>query len=219
MTSIAFGSIFSSTRRCYWGIPWGSVLALEYALRNPARVSALVLMNPAPASAGDLAFMRAQYVQQLGADMDRQRAIAGGTAYKEANPDTVAARYRIHFKHALARPADYEKLMERMRDAFIEQGSAGILKAWAIEDRLYRDTWSSPGYDLLPKLQSLRIPTLVITGERDFIPVEVAQHIAQAIPGAKLVTLRDCGHFTYLECPAEMRQSLDAFFSGLPPVR
>lgn len=30
------------------GHSWGAVLALEYALRNPSRVSALILMNPAP---------------------------------------------------------------------------------------------------------------------------------------------------------------------------
>jgi len=32
------------------GHSWGTVLALEYALRYPTRVSRLVLMNPAPAS-------------------------------------------------------------------------------------------------------------------------------------------------------------------------
>ena len=30
------------------GHSWGTVLALEFALRNPTRVSHLVLMNPAP---------------------------------------------------------------------------------------------------------------------------------------------------------------------------
>ena len=35
------------------GHSWGSVLALEYALRYPTRVSRLILMNPAPASSAD----------------------------------------------------------------------------------------------------------------------------------------------------------------------
>ena len=41
-----------------------------------------------------------------------------------------------------------------------------------------------------------------------------AEHIAQAIPGARLVTLKDCGHFPYLECPAPLREQIDAFFGA-----
>ena len=37
------------------GHSWGTVLALEYAIRYPDRVSHLILLNPAPASAEDFA--------------------------------------------------------------------------------------------------------------------------------------------------------------------
>ena len=195
------------------GHSWGSVLALEFALRHPRLVSHLVLMNPAPASATQVAALRRSYLAQLGSDMDRQRAITAGAAYKEGDPDAVAARYRIHFKHALQRPADYEKLMARMSAGFRSQGKAGILKAWAIEDRLYRDTWQAPGYDLLPRLRALRIPTLVIVGEHDFIPPAIATEIAHALPDATLITIPGCGHFAYLECGPAVRKALNDFFS------
>jgi proline iminopeptidase len=99
-----------------------------------------------------------------------------------------------------------------MKAGFIRQGKEGIVKARAVEDRLMRDTWQIDGYDLLPKLQSLSIPTLVIWGDHDFFPVEIAAHIARAIPTAQLVTLKDCGHFAYLECPGEVRNSFNDFF-------
>ena len=54
------------------------------------------------------------------------------------------------------------------------------MKARAVEDRLMRDTLEGDGYDLLPKLQTLGIPTLVIAGDHDFIPGEIAAHIARA---------------------------------------
>jgi proline iminopeptidase len=192
---------------------WGTVLALEFALRHPTLVSHLVLMNPAPASQAQVAKLRQSYVAQLGSDMDRQRAIQAGAAYKEGDPDAVAARYRIHFRHALQRPADYEKLMARMSAGFRDQGKDGILKAWAVEERLYRDTWSMPGYDLLPRLRSLRIPTLVIVGEQDFIPPSIASEIAQALPWATLVAIPNCGHFAYLECSSAVRSALNKFFT------
>jgi proline iminopeptidase len=108
---------------------------------------------------------------------------------------------------------DFERLMAAMRAAFTSQGSAGILKARAVEDQLMRDTWQVPGYDLLPKLRGLRVPTLVIAGDHDFIPVQLAEHIAKAIPGAELVTVKDCGHFSYMECAGDVRKALDGFMA------
>jgi len=200
---------------------WGILLALEYALSHPTRVSHLILMNPAPASAVQLGVLRASYLAQLGSDMDRQREITASAAYKEGDPATVAARYRIHFKFGLRRAADYEKLMARMSAGFHSQGKDGILKAWAIEERLYHDTWQAPGYDLLPRIHELRIPTLVIVGEQDFIPTQIASEIAQAVPNATLVRISNCGHFAYMECGTDVRSAIDQFFrrTGGPPGR
>jgi proline iminopeptidase len=68
------------------GHSWGAVIALEYALRHPTRVSRLILMNPAPASASDVGLVRKTYLERLGADMDRQRAIVAGAAYRAGDP-------------------------------------------------------------------------------------------------------------------------------------
>lgn len=195
-----------------FGHSWGTVLALEYALRHPTHASHLVLMNPAPVSARDVALLRESYLQKIGASMDRQREIMASAAYKDGDPETVAARYRIHFAPALKRPEDFEKLMTAMKAQFVNQGSAGIIKARAVEDQLMRDTWQNANYDLLPKLRTLAIPTLVITGDHDFIPVETAEHIAQALPNARLVVVKDCGHFAYLECHEAVRPTLEDFF-------
>lgn len=194
------------------GHSWGAVLALEYTLRHPTRVSHLILMNPAPVSAADVALLRKAYLARLGADMEQQRAIVAGAAYQAGDPEAVAARYRIHFKPALERPEDYEKLMATMKAAFLSQGAAGIIKARAVEDRLMDDTWNVASYDLTPKLASLRIPTVVIWGDHDFIPLEISTHIARAIPDAQLITLEDCGHFAYLERPDDVRKVLSDFF-------
>ena len=202
---------FQLNRTVLLGHSWGTVLALEYALRYPARVSHLILMNPAPASASDTAVLRKFYLQKLGADMDRQRAIMATAAYKEGDPEAVAARYRIHFRPALMRAEHYEKLMATMKTAFISQGKEGIVKARAVEDRLMADTWELAGYDLMPKLSSVVVPTLVLWGDHDFIPLEISEHITRALPKAQLVTLRDCGHFAYLECAADTRKAIDEF--------
>jgi proline iminopeptidase len=191
------------------GHSWGTVLALEYALRYPERVSRMILMNPAPASTADYKQLRTEWLEKRPEDMEQRKTISASAAYKEGDPDAVTAYYRIHFKAALARREDYEMIIARLRASFTKEG---ILKSRAIEARLMNDTWSSPDYDLLPKLKSLRIPTLVISGDHEFIPAATAEHITQAVPNAHMVTLKDCGHFSYLECPAAVREQIDAFF-------
>lgn len=193
------------------GHSWGAVLALEYAIRHPERVSHLILMNPAPVSTDDFKEFRKEYLEKPGSDLERLRAVQGTAAYKEGDPHAVAAYYRIHFKPALKRPEDLDKVIARLRASFTKEG---ILKARAIEDRLMNETWASNGYDLFPALASLKIPTLVIQSDHDFIPVATSAHIARTIPNARMVTLKDCGHFSYLECPGAVRKEIDDFFRG-----
>ena len=61
-------------------------------------------------------------------------------------------------------------------------------------------------------LRSLRIPTLVIVGEQDFIPPAIAREIAQALPDATLVAFPNCGHCAYVECGSAVRSALNNFF-------
>jgi proline iminopeptidase len=191
------------------GHSWGTVLALEYAVRYPQRVSRMILMNPAPASADDYKQLRKEWLETRPDDTVRRKAIAASAAYQEGDPDAVTAYYRIHFKPAFARTEDYEKFMHRLTASFNKEG---ILKARAVEDQLMKDTWSKPEYNLLPELKSLKIPTLVIYSDHDFIPTGTAEHITQAIPNARMVTLKNCGHFPYLECSDALREQIDAFF-------
>jgi proline iminopeptidase len=192
------------------GHSWGTVLALEYSLRHPDRVSHLILMNPAPASAADYKQLRNDWLEHRAEDMEKRKAIAATDAYKNGDPEAVTAYYRIHFKPAFARSEEYDRFMSRLSASFT---SEGVLKARAIESRLMSETLSQPGYDLLPKLKDLRIPSLVITGDHEFIPVSTAEHIAGAIPNAHLVMLKNCGHFSYMECPAPVRENIDALLT------
>ncbi len=193
------------------GHSWGTVIALEYALKYPERVSHLILMNPGPVSREDYVQLRKDWLEKRPEAMAQRKAIAETTAYKEGDPEAVTAYYRIHFKPALTRSEDYEKLIARMRASFTKEG---VLKARAVEDRLMQDTWASPDFDLIPKIKTLKIPTLVLSGDHEFIPAATAEHIAQAIPHARLVTLKGCGHFTFIECPAETHGQVDAFLAS-----
>ena len=122
--------------------------------------------------------------------------------------EAEAAYYRIHFRMTLRRPDLLDALVARLRANFTEEG---VLLARAIEDRLYEETSGSPDWDLFPALRALAVPTLVLHGEHDFVPVELAARIAEAVPGARLSVLPGCGHFTYLEAPEAVFEEISRF--------
>jgi proline iminopeptidase len=191
------------------GHSWGGLLAMEYAIRHPRRVSRLILLNPSPASHDDAMFFRQERRAKFPDDMEMLRVLASRPGYAEGDHAAEAAYYRVHYRTTLRPPELLDRLMRHLR---VGATPEGIRKARAIEDRLYAETWALSDYDLLPKLTRLSIPTLVIHGDYDFVPTACSAHIAQAISEAHLVVLKDCGHFSYMERPDQVRQELTDFF-------
>ncbi len=121
------------------GHSWGCLVAMEYALRFPERVSHLILLGAAPAS-GEAArtlgrSMRAARTADESATMAGLEADA---AYQAGDLEADAAWYRIHFKPALQRPELLDDLVARLRRG---SSAEGIVVARVIEQRLYDETW------------------------------------------------------------------------------
>jgi proline iminopeptidase len=190
------------------GHSWGCVLALEYAARHPARVSHLVLMNPAPASHADLLRFRASRASRDAEDLARMQAIAATQAYARGDIAAEANYYRLHFAHAFGRVDALERIVSRLRAHFTPDD---IVKARAIEERLYERTWRHPDYDVIARLERVDLPALVIHGDADFIPVDCARRIAAVLPRARCEVLEGCGHFAYLERPDDVQRLVEAF--------
>lgn len=191
------------------GHSWGNVLALEYAIRNPARVSHLIILNTAPISHGDYLLLRKSRREKTPADIEELKERSKAVKYHEGDPDTVADYYRVHFRSTIRQPEHLEKVIQSLRASFTKEG---ILKARAIEKRLYDETWFVDGYDLASKLKHLDIPTLDIHGGYDFVPVECSMRIADAMPNSRFILLKDTGHFSYIESVAAVYKEIDRFF-------
>ena len=183
------------------GYSWGALLALLYAIESaggragplPRR---LVLINPAPVSRA----YRATFEAEMAARQKHPR-IAGLRAELETSglraQDPVAYQQRI-FELSVA---GYFADPERARD----------LTPFRVTGRVQQSTWESLGdFDLLPALRTLRIPTLVVHGRQDPIPLASAAAIAEAL-GARHRWLDDCGHVPYVEQPVALAAAIDTF--------
>ena len=70
--------------------------------------------------------------------------------------------------------------------------------------------------DLLP---SISVPALVVVGESDaLVPLEVAEGMAKAIPGARLEVVPDAGHVANLENPEAFNRAFADFLARLAPA-
>ena len=133
------------------GHSWGGLIAMEYAVRRPAGLSRLVLMNTAPASHDDAMVLRDELARRKTPEqLARMHALAADPGFLAGDPVPEAEYYRIHYGLTLRRQDHVDAVVGRLRAAFTP---AGILAARAIEQELYDQTWSRDGYDLIPALE------------------------------------------------------------------
>ena len=72
-----------------------------------------------------------------------------------------------------------------------------------------------PTKPALPRLQEIRVPTLVLVGDADIPDVHAhAGAIESGIPRSRRIVLSDAGHLLYLELPAEFSQVVIGFIQA-----
>jgi pimeloyl-ACP methyl ester carboxylesterase len=77
----------------------------------------------------------------------------------------------------------------------------------------YRPYMHDPA--LLPTLGKVRVPTLIVWGAQDqIVPIECGHLYQQAIPGATLRVIEQCGHWPHFEQPQALAEIIREFVSG-----
>jgi pimeloyl-ACP methyl ester carboxylesterase len=70
-------------------------------------------------------------------------------------------------------------------------------------------------FDLRRQLSAIASPTLVITGDDDFICGPIcAQEICASLPGARQVIVGDAGHMTFVEQPQAFHDEVADFLGA-----
>jgi proline iminopeptidase len=188
------------------GHSWGAHVALRFALRHTERVARIVLMNAGPVSRSDYQDFVAHRRARAGRLVDEIRVLMATPAYAQGDPDLEADLFRRIFSIGIAHPMDVARLHLRFSRENVKRGRT-------IAQEFEATLFSQP-FDLLPKLADLTVPTLVLHGDQDFVPVSIANHIAAAVPRSRLAVLPACGHFAYLEASDAVHAEIAAFIQG-----
>ena len=168
------------------GGSYGGFMAMEYAIRYPHRVSALVLRDTsADHGNAHLARENALASDRVTIDMEKFDRIDIGQVID--NDDLrdcwreILPLYDFNYD-----PLSVEKKVEAT--------------PYRYEAHNYAFSRNLPQYDLKPKLPSVSVPTLITVGRTDWItPVSCSQIIADLIPDSELVIFERSGHSPQIE--------------------
>ncbi len=122
-----------------------------------------------------------------------------------------------------------EKDPDAYRQRAFELGVAGYfsdprratdLTPFRVVGRVQESVWESLGdFDLISDLKGIKIPSIIVSGRDDPIPLASSSEAANAL-GTNLVVLDECGHVPYVEQPQGLFKALDPFLDeSTPSVR
>jgi proline-specific peptidase len=182
----------------------GGVVALGYAAAHPKRVRRLI-------AADSLVRLQSEEQEQLMARHrdepwydDARRALEqedAGDYADDAELDAITRRfwpmYFATFDERAARYVDESLVGERGNPFALKLFNEGIAE-----------------WDMRCDLAVIDAPTLVITGEYDFIcGPACAEDIAAGIAGSDKLLVQDCGHFTFVEKPDDFCAAIERFLA------
>ena len=185
------------------GYSWGGLLALFYAIEATKGVlptpDRLILIDPAPISRA----FRTQYEEEFA----RRQSDSRITVMRE---ELAASGLREED------PAAYRQRAFELSVAgyFADPSKVNELTPFRVIGRVQQSVWDSLGdYDLREGLASVDVPSLIVHGRQDPIPLASSEAAAQAMPDARLVILEDAGHVPYVEQPDALFAAIDRFLA------
>ncbi|HYK72097.1 MAG TPA: alpha/beta fold hydrolase [Pseudoneobacillus sp.] len=182
------------------GESWGSMLALLYATKYPEHVNKIFLTAAVGA--------KGSHLIEFGNELQNKLSIQDAEMLTEAS------------KRFEKGEADIQEIFNILNPYYVYSADALNRKT---------KTSSTPRvnqilgheiihhYDLSEKLKDLSyIPIIVVQGEHDIIsPLKLHETLLKYVPHAQIKTLKDCGHWTVVEKPEEMKELIKDFFKPI----
>jgi proline iminopeptidase len=180
---------------------------MYYAIKHPDRLNSLILLNSTPPTS-DLRAASFKIIQQRTSREDSiaQAALTQTDEFKRRDPAAMQRYFRLMFKGSFHNRVLADELTLEFPPDY---GARSKLFGYLAKDPQLQT------YDLLAQLGTITCPVLIIGGDADLIPPESNELIHAQIKGSRLVIMKNCGHFPFLEAPTQffpaVRDFLDRY--------
>lgn len=176
------------------GLSMGAFAALHFGFEYPARALSLVIAGCGYGAAPET---REQFTAEAeaAARQFEQLGMAKAAEAYALGPTRVQLRNK--------NPLAWKQLVEQLA-GHSATGSALTMRGV----QMRRPSL----YDLIGKMQSMKLPVLILTGDEDWPCLEPALLMKRTIPTAALAVLPNSGHTLNLEEPDAFNTQLAAFF-------
>ncbi|HYF38315.1 MAG TPA: alpha/beta fold hydrolase [Gemmatimonadales bacterium] len=194
------------------GHSWGAGVAALYSARYPDRISRLLIVDGIP--------LRRQELVSASQNLSARRDSASRAQMEKwmearrADPGDARA-CRAYYVIWFAPFFPDTTALRRSRGDFCAGTPESRRNKITSVDRYVLASLGE--WDWRPALHRVRRPALVIHGEADPLPVASAREWVAALPNAKLLLLRQVGHFPYLEQPEVFFAAVRTFLRGAWP--
>jgi pimeloyl-ACP methyl ester carboxylesterase len=184
------------------GNSMGGYIAAEVAIQFPERVSRLVLVSAAGISSAETI----------------QAPILTFGRVATALASNAAARYRTLAARPITRHVSLALVARHPRLLKADLAYEGFFKGAGkpgFDDALR----ASLDYDFRDRLSEVKVPTLIVWGERDsIIPIRDADHFERLIEDSRKVVMKDCGHIPMAERPDAFNRVVTEFLAETGPA-
>ena len=131
--------------------------------------------------------------------------------FRSLGPQVQACRdlWAQGLKPRLAEP---DRTLKLLKSDLCASDPAGIRYGLTVTNRVVMASYGD--WDLRERLHALNVPTLVVHGEQEAIPMDLVEEWVSALPHAELLRVPRAAHFTYAERPELVWPAVERFLSA-----